>query len=255
MPADTPPPIPAATLILFRNRAGGWPELLFVERAAAMAFAGGALVFPGGRIDPEDHALAATMTGETPGDWELAARIAAIRETVEEVGLAVGLSPGADAALDALRASLHAGEPLGHLLAAHGLRLEPEALVPFARWCPQYAHARVFDTRFYLARMPDAAAGAVADGTENVRAFWSTARDVLDEAAAGRAKLVFPTRRTLERLATYRSFEDAMADARRYPVRTITPWIEARDGEEYLHIPDDLGFPVTFARLADALRT
>ena len=50
--------IPAATLVVFRETPG-LPELLMVERAKAMAFAGGAMVFPGGRIDPEDHALAA----------------------------------------------------------------------------------------------------------------------------------------------------------------------------------------------------
>jgi 8-oxo-dGTP pyrophosphatase MutT (NUDIX family) len=47
----TSDPIPAATLVIFRDAAGA-PELLMVERAKAMAFAGGALVFPGGRIDP-----------------------------------------------------------------------------------------------------------------------------------------------------------------------------------------------------------
>ena len=54
--------IPAATLVLFRDAPGGGgagaPELLMVERARGMAFAGGAMVFPGGRIDPGDRALA-----------------------------------------------------------------------------------------------------------------------------------------------------------------------------------------------------
>jgi hypothetical protein len=64
MMTDTPPvtpAIPAATLVVFRDVAGGAPELLLVERAKAMAFAGGALVFPGGRVDPGDHALAAML--------------------------------------------------------------------------------------------------------------------------------------------------------------------------------------------------
>ena len=51
-------PIPAATLVLFREVADGAPELLMVERGRALAFAGGALVFPGGRIDAADAALA-----------------------------------------------------------------------------------------------------------------------------------------------------------------------------------------------------
>ena len=78
-------PIPAATIVVFRDRAGQPPELLIVERAAGMAFAGGALVFPGGRIDPGDHALGAALPGDAD---ENAARVAAIRETIEEAGVA-----------------------------------------------------------------------------------------------------------------------------------------------------------------------
>ena len=50
-----PEPIPAATLVLMRERADGPPELLVTERTGHMAFAAGALVFPGGRIDADDH--------------------------------------------------------------------------------------------------------------------------------------------------------------------------------------------------------
>jgi 8-oxo-dGTP pyrophosphatase MutT (NUDIX family) len=68
--------IPAATLILVRERPGAAPELLMVERAGGMAFAAGALVFPGGRIDAADRTLGADI-GVDP------AAVAAIRETIE----------------------------------------------------------------------------------------------------------------------------------------------------------------------------
>ena len=101
-----PPAIPAATLVIFRDTPAGPPELLMVERAKAMAFAGGALVFPGGRVDPGDHALAAVLGSP---DNETAARIAAIRETIEEAGLPIGLSPMPSIqAFERLRAALHA---------------------------------------------------------------------------------------------------------------------------------------------------
>jgi 8-oxo-dGTP pyrophosphatase MutT (NUDIX family) len=77
--------IPAATLVLMRPAAAGAPELLMLERTQDMAFAAGALVFPGGRIDPDDHQLAERIGG---GLADAAARIAAIRETIEETGLA-----------------------------------------------------------------------------------------------------------------------------------------------------------------------
>jgi len=82
--------IPAATLILVRDRGDDPPELLMVERAEGMAFAAGALVFPGGRIDDADRQLAGDL-GIEP------AAVAAIRETIEETAVPVGLEPRPDA--------------------------------------------------------------------------------------------------------------------------------------------------------------
>src|SRR4051812_37887743 len=79
--------IPAATLILVRDRAGAAPELLMVERSDKMAFAAGALVFPGGRIDEADMRLGLKL-GLDDG-----AAVAAIRETIEETAVPAGLNP------------------------------------------------------------------------------------------------------------------------------------------------------------------
>lgn len=232
-------PIPAATLVVMRERASGAPELLIVERSAAMRFAGGALVFPGGRVDPGDQALAARHDGDAD---DLAARIAAIRETIEEAGLAIGVPELPDS--EAARAALYGGKPVGEVLA--GVNLDLDALVPFARWLPpQDVSHKVFDTRFYLAKLPQGAGAAAVDGNENVRLFWATARDVLDMADRGEARIIYPTRRNLERLAQFESFDEAVADARSHRIEAITPWIETRDGEALLCIPDGLGYPVT----------
>ena len=244
--------IPAATLILLRAASAGPPEILMVERAKAMAFAGGALVFPGGRVDPGDHALASLMGRDND---DTAARIAAIRETIEEVGLAIGLSPAPSTAILAtLRTTLHAGMSFAQVLADANVQIDVDALAYFARWLPAHAAARVFDTRFYIARLPDDAPAPRVDATENVRLFWSTAADVLADADAGRVTIIFPTRRNLERLAQFADVDAAFAQADRYPVRTVTPWIEARGGIDHLCIPDDLGYPITAERLTDAVR-
>ncbi|MEN3749550.1 NUDIX hydrolase [Sphingomonas sp. HF-S3] len=240
---------PAATVVVMREVADGPPELLMVERAKAMSFAAGALVFPGGRIDAGDHALAATLPGDAD---ETAARIAGIRETLEEAGVAVGVELDA-AHIPELRRALYAGEPMAEAFAAARATLHPEALVPFARWLPNMVHHKVFDTRFYLARAPEGAT-AVVDGNENSRAFWMSAAGVLAECAVGRAHVIFPTRRNLERLALYRSWDAAVADARAHEIRTVTPWIEDRGGERWLCIPDDLGYPVSAEPLATATR-
>jgi len=244
-----PEAIPAATVIVMRETADGPPELLIVERARAMSFAGGALVFPGGRVDPGDHVLAMTLDGD-PED--LAARIAAVRETIEEACVAVGVTVPV-ATIPDLQRRLYAGEAMGTLLDEVGGALDLDVLVPFARWLPAGVHHKVFDTRFYLARAPQGAE-AVVDGNENVRVFWASARAVLDAADRGGATIIFPTRRNLERLALFASFADAVADARAHPVRIVTPWIETRDDGDHLCIPDDLGYPVTSEPLARAIR-
>ena len=240
MDDDLPEAIPAATLILMRPAAGGGPpEILMLERAETMAFAAGALVFPGGRIDPDDHATAARF----PRLADAAARIAAIRETIEETGVAPALEPAADAA--ALREALAAGEPFAPLLDRMGLTLDLEALTPFARWCPNFREARRFDTLFYLAEAPAGEAPHSADETESVHTFWASAADVLAAIEAGRAKAIFPTRRNLERLAGFESLEQARSDAARHPVRQITPWVEERGGKRFVCIPEGIGYPVT----------
>lgn len=248
---DLPEPIPAATLILMRPSASGPPELLMMERTKAMAFAAGALVFPGGRVDPDDHELAARLDG---GDDFAAARIAAIRETIEETGLAPALCPAPDAAAARrLRESLEQGTPFSKLLPALGLQLDLSALTPFARWCPNFKETRRFDTLFFVADAPQGN-GAKAAEAEAVRILWATATQVLDEADGGRAHIIFPTRRNLERLARFRSADEARADAEQHGVRKITPWIEERGGRQWLCIPDDLGYPVTAEPLETARR-
>src|SRR3954452_5036427 len=146
--SDLPEPIPAATLVLMRDVADGPPELLVTERTGHMAFAAGALVFPGGRIDADDH-----LTAELFGTE--AAKVAAIRETIEETGLAPGLAPAPDAAIvAALRQGIADEEPFASLLAAHGLALDPGALPLSARWCPIRRETRRFGALFFHADAP-----------------------------------------------------------------------------------------------------
>ncbi len=252
MSEDLPPPIPAATLILMRPAGSRAPEILMMERAATMAFAAGALVFPGGRIDEEDREIAATLARDFPDGAD---RIAAIRETIEETGIASALAPTpGPETVAALRAGIAAGRPFATMLAEAGLSLDLGALTAFARWCPAFREARRFDTLFYLAEAPVDAAEANAHAPEAVRAFWASAADVLAEIDAGRARAIFPTRRNLERLARFASFEEARDDAASHPVQQITPWIEEREGERWLCIPEGLGYPVTAEPLETALR-
>jgi 8-oxo-dGTP pyrophosphatase MutT (NUDIX family) len=240
-------------LILMKRQPGRPPLLLMMERTQNMAFAAGALVFPGGRIDPQDEALAAALA---PGLEHGAARVAAIRETIEETGLGPALrpAPGADR-LAKIREGLEAGAEFADLLGRYELELDLHALTPFARWCPNFREARRFDALFFVAEAPEDAELPSAAEAEAVRTFWATADEVLAEVDAGRGRIIFPTRRNLERLARFRSIEEARDDAARHPVRTIVPWIEERGGERWLCIPEDAGYPVTAERLETARRS
>ncbi len=237
---------PAATVMILREAAGRAPEILMMERSAGMAFAAGALVFPGGGVDAEDAALAARLDHGLEAE-DAAARIAAIRETLEESGLAIGLDgPLEPARLARMRASLGAGATLADLLAVHGLRLALDRLLPFARWEPMASDkaTRIYDTRFYLTRAPEGQV-ASADATENVRLFWSSAAATLALCDAGKARIIYPTRRNLERLAHHGGYAALAAHAASVPVEKISPWIEDREGEPYLCIPTHLGYPTT----------
>jgi 8-oxo-dGTP pyrophosphatase MutT (NUDIX family) len=247
-----PVSIPAATLVLFRE-SDGRTEHLFVERASTMAFAAGAIVFPGGRVDEGDRLLAARFPDLDPDD--AAARIAAIRETIEEAGLAIGLSPAPDETLTArLRRHLADGMVFSDVLAAANLDIDLNALTAFARWCPQMHQSRNFDTRFYLAEIEADVHVASVDATENVRLFWATAQDVLDQANAGNIQIIFPTRRNLERLAELGDFPSACTQAHAIAPTTITPWFEERADGQHLCIPADSGYPVTSELVTTAMR-
>jgi len=244
------PPIPAATLVVMQPGADGPPRILIVERTAAMAFAGGAIVFPGGRIDPADRAFAAQL-----GDPDAAAKVTAIRETIEESAVLSGLSGPLDPSLGPiLQDALLAGADFAELLGQHGLSLDLAALTPFARWMPAFKHARRFDTFFFIAPALTGDWPPRPQPGECQSAEWATAASLLERVAAGTDHAIFPTKRNLERLARFATVDEARADAGAHSLDTIIPWVEQRDGEAQVCIPEDRGYPVTSEPLATAFR-
>lgn len=240
-----PKPIPASTLVIFRDQPGSEaPDLLMVERSAKMVFAAGAAVFPGGRIDDADFDFA-RMLGHDDFE-EYGARIAAIRESIEETGIAVAVEGNLDARrVSEARDALNSGTVLAEICNQYDWQLELEKLIPFTRWCPPFAEKRVFDTRFYMISHDDHMAQATVDETENYNLFWGNAQTVLDRAEAGEVKIIFPTKRNLERLAQFGSFEEAVAHSKAHPSVMVSPCIENRDGQVHLCIPEGIGYPIT----------
>lgn len=253
MPADGPKVVPAATVIIFRNAAdSGPPELLMVQRAKEMRFAGGAAVFPGGRIDPEDRSLAGELAPQADPDIA-ASRVAGIRETLEETGLMIA-TPQPVSAEDAAtaRSFLLEQGALAPVLERFGWTLDLGRLTLFAHWCPPMDKA--FDTRFFVTNLGTGAVDIQVDATENTRLFWASAKHVQQLADEGDISVIFPTRRNIDRLALFANFDQALAQIERFPVQRICASQEIRDGEKWLVIPDGHGYPVLGAPLASVMR-
>jgi 8-oxo-dGTP pyrophosphatase MutT (NUDIX family) len=245
--------IPAATLVVWRDAAAGSgarPEILVVERSAKMAFAAGALVFPGGRIDSGDRNLATSL-----GRPDEAAKVTAIRETIEETAVAPGLCGPVQPDLGPeLQRALLEGADFADLLKSNQLTLDLEALTPFTRWMPAFKHARKFDTLFYLVPAPPGDWRPLPQPGECEAAEWASATALLDRIGRGEASAIFPTKRNLERLAQHDNFGAALNDAQTHSLETIIPWIEEIGGEPHVRIPENRGYPVLSEPLATAFR-
>jgi 8-oxo-dGTP pyrophosphatase MutT (NUDIX family) len=253
------PATEAATIVLLREGTSA-PEIFMVKRARSMGFAGGMMVFPGGKVDAQDAALAADPA-LAPGfdaldPVDARARVAAVRETFEEAGVLVTRGPAvAEDVRREWRPRVARTEvPFVDFLRTAGHRLDPALLTPFAHWCPpENLDARRFDTRFYLAAMPDGE-DALHDGEESTTSHWITAADALAQAEAGTARVIFPTKCNLHRLAVHADIAALHAHAAATPLRLMQPIIEARDGVPWITIPDDAGYPYTAELLATAFR-
>jgi 8-oxo-dGTP pyrophosphatase MutT (NUDIX family) len=227
-------PREAATLILVRDRlvdGVSTLEVFCVVRHAKSGFLGGAVVFPGGKVDDTDRDPAwAASTTEAPrftaDDDAAIARayaVAVCREALEEA--AILLTTGAPLAHTdaiALRSLVAQGTPFRDAIAARALTLDLVALQPFGRWVTPVAESRRFDTRFFLACAPAGQEGA-HDAHETTASFWASPREVLRRFDAGELQLAPPTHRSLELLTGAASTREAFALAKRLGVEPICP--------------------------------
>lgn len=198
----------AATVVLLRDAAAG-VEVLLGERPSDRGSFAGAWVFPGGAVDEADAA------GD-PIDSEPAARRAAVRETLEEVGL----------------------------------RVEPHELVGFALWSPPEGVPKRMRTRFFAARAPEGDPELAAD--ELVAAEWLRAEEALERHAASEMTLFPPTWVTLHGLLGAASVDAALASLRATGEREYTG--RFGEGRRVLFWREDVAFADDAAASADGPR-
>ena len=190
---------PAATVILVRD-VGPTYEILMLRRTSRAAFAGGMYVFPGGRVDADDHLhrFDAVSTGPTAAqapqrsalghDWR-GYWIAAIRECFEEAGvlLAYGedgmwlddISDDLAARLDDYRVQVHDHTlSLDQMCERESVSLALDRVHYLERWVTPAGRPRRFDTRFFVAEAPTGQTGR-HDDTETVDSVWISPTEAL----------------------------------------------------------------------------
>ncbi len=256
----------ASSVLLLRDTDDGL-AVCMIERKKAGAFAG-LLAFPGGKVDDADRGLpgdrwrgTADADGHAPMlDRDLGWQVAAVREAFEEVGVLLahrGRSadggPGApltsddlDSAsfVEARRRLNERGVPFDWTawLAEEDLVLDLSCLGTWSWWITPEQEPRRFDTRFFVAAVPDAQVAALAhDEVETDSARWMTLAQVEAERTAGTSTVIYPTRRNLELLAPYATAAEALAAARggHLDLRPVQPTLVEQDGVLVAHHPYD----------------
>ena len=250
--AASPTPIPSATVLILRDGPNGL-EVFMVVRHHQIDFASGALVFPGGKVDPGDSLVRDYCDGGDPDDTKLALQVASIREAFEECGVLLARPEGSSALIGAeqLKTLEHYREPLarselpiGDFFKAEKLRLSCDLLQPFAHWITPEMMPKRFDTYFYLAVAPEDHL-AIHDGYESVDSVWIRPEDALSGAKDGTYTIIFPTRLNVELLDESDTVAAAIQAAKEREIVPVLPWIEDRDGKNYLCIPPDAGYAIS----------
>ena len=219
----------ASTVLLLRDSERG-VEVFMERRHIKSDFVGGAYVFPGGRVDPEDRVDEALCHGLT--DREASVRlsleeggltfyVAAIRECFEEAGVLLAYDRdgrlldfwdrSVEEHYEALRGELNAGKlSLLDIAAQEGLTLATDRISYWAHWITPEGQPRRYDTRFFVTRAPrNQTAGH--DDHELTSSAWVTAREALEHGRRGEWMIIFPTIRNLMKLARFDTADAAIA--------------------------------------------
>lgn len=243
----------AASIIVLRDGPSGL-ETLLLERPQTAVFAPGALVFPGGKVNPDDGAIAAFYAQRVPlTTWQQqlktptpvearALLFAAVRETFEETGV--------------LLACDHAGTPIAQeraqsfplaqlrhipdakaaaawiqVLTNERLLIDVDRLTLVSWWVTPHGYPRRFDTRFFAVQLPAQSTVTPAPG-EIVSSLWLAPTTALEQAQTGRRHIIYPTRKNLAQIAPYATTNAALValEQTAHDTRRLCPQLIEIDG-------------------------
>ena len=245
------PARPASTVVLIRPTQASF-EVLLLKRHDKVAFMGGAHVFPGGRVDEADRL--ADPERICDGVTEAISRmpdlertdavghcVAAIRELFEEAGVLLARPMDATRARE-LRSQMAAGVSIDVLARREGFRLALDSLAMFAHWVTPEIEIRRYDTRFFLARMPE---GQIAkhDESETTALEWLSPREAIARFNRRELLLPPPTYTSIRQLAPRASIDDVFAWAKPRRIARVMPGFFKNGDEATLTLPGDPLFP------------
>ena len=258
-------PQAAATVLLVRDSKNEGIEVFLVERASKANF-GGAFVFPGGKVDPEDgldnmEAITkgssdqelSNILGEDKGG--LAYWVACIRECFEEAGILIAYredgSPFDPSDTEErqrfvdYRNRLNAGEAvIEQMCQTEKLTLATERLAYLAHWITPKIEKRRYTTRFFIAISPSGQEG-LHDGSESVNSLWIKPEEALEQQKEGKLLLIMPTIKNLESICGYANVEELLKDKSSIDpstIPTIEPKFFMEDGKMVGLLPGDQGY-------------
>jgi 8-oxo-dGTP pyrophosphatase MutT (NUDIX family) len=256
---DPRPPIAAATVLLLRDGDDGLEVFMVVRHHEIDSFSG-ALVFPGGKVDPGDYeARQYCRGGDDVDDVALAFRIAAVREAFEECGVLLAYEGDGTEIVNAARTAelerawreklVKDEVAIGDVCKAENLTLAIDHMVHYAHWITPPVVPKVFDTHFFIARAP-ADQVALHDGEESTDSTWIRPAHALAAAEEGSRTVVFPTRMNLGKLSRWSTVEAALTAVADMKIVTVQPVVSLREGGRTLRIPAeaDYGGTLFFAR-------
>lgn len=222
------PPIPAASVIVMR----GEPfEVLFMRRTSTSSFVPDAWVFPGGAVDPVDHALAAR---HLDGSELNTMRLCALRELFEESGIWIG-HPLEDPERTRLHLLDHpeAFDDLFESCASH-----LDRLVWTSRWVTPVGVPKRFDTYFFLLEI-DGSHHATPEQRESVAMRWLRPGKALRLHENREFPMVFPTIKNLEAIAGTHTSADLLESRRRVEVPRTEPILVVEEGRKRIVLPEE----------------
>lgn len=251
--SDVAPARPSSTVVVVRPGAPE-PELFMVQRHEESSF-GTAYAFPGGVVDDDDAAVHEFCTGLSArqADSRLGVKTkglsffsAAIRELFEESGVLLASANNIDEDLCAVRDALNAGsECWSDFVTRNKIELHCDQLHYISHWTTPVSRPKRYSTRFFVAELPEGQA-ALHCGGELTDSCWKTAHDMLEAGRSGKVKLHFPTIKTLESIARYKTLETLLEWARscvEWGVTSMVPAIITRDGKPEIVLPGEKDYP------------